>query len=81
MEVPGGLFHDGCGLVAISSTRETYEARGMAACGINFKSSDHPTEKYTKCIKVGRVSGENSAQKQRTASAFCSQGGASQALT
>ena len=36
MEVPGGLFHDGCGLVAISSNRETYEARGMAACGINF---------------------------------------------
>ncbi len=36
VEVPGGLFHDGCGLVAISSNREAYEARGMAACGINF---------------------------------------------
>lgn len=41
LEVAGGLPRDGCGLVAIGSNRETYEARGMAACGIDFKSFDH----------------------------------------
>lgn len=58
VEVPGGLFHDGCGLVAISSNRETYEARGMAACGIDFESSDHLPKVCKKNIFSGGVRGE-----------------------
>ena len=58
MEVPGGLFHDGCGLVAIRSNREAYEARGMAACGIDFESSDHLSKVCKKNIFSGGVRGE-----------------------
>ena len=69
MEVSGGLSRDGCGQAATGSNRETYEARGMAACGINFNPLII-SWKWTNRTNFREVSGENSAQKQRTASAF-----------